>query len=472
MGTLRARSEERHHQLTHTKEEEYSAGPCPPDLETKSSMRLLLDVTRTIDHIYNSTPTGIDRVEHAFLDWLLGDEKPASIEPHFVITAANMHSALNADQMRDTLSTARRLTMSTEHRESQFEALLDFLRQPVAISDENFGAARFHGGTVRQKPTKTRIYATFAKALARGRANFKRLVREASNHQTVYFHTSHTQLEHGHMYRWLEAPNIRSMFFIHDVIPLDYPEFCSPPARKNHIGRMQTVADRADCIIVNSEYTRQRVLHYLTPDRWTAQNIFVSQLGVDLPQIASTEDVFTPDTPYFVCLGTMEGRKNLVHLLNVWRRIFETAGPDRTPRLVFVGKRGWECENVFDVLDRTAELSPYLAEVTGLNDVELVRLLNGASGMVTPSWVEGYSLPPVEAICHGVPVIASDIDAHRELIAGCAQLLDPSDGIAWKDAILDVAWRPEKRDALKLKTKDFVPRSWTTFVADCVHYGT
>ena len=80
-----------------------------------------------------------------------------------------------------------------------------------------------------------------------------------------------------------------------------------------------------------------------------------------------------------------------------------------------VGHRGWENENVIDVLDRSRGLAPFLVEASGLSDAGLASLIRGATAVVAPSSVEGFGLPVAEALSLGVPVIASDIAAHREV---------------------------------------------------------
>src|SRR6202012_3700987 len=58
-----------------------------------------------------------------------------------------------------------------------------------------------------------------------------------------------------------------------------------------------------------------------------------------------------PSHPYFVLVSTIEPRKNHLLVLNVWRELAALVG-DATPRLVLVGSRGWENEQVIDMLDR------------------------------------------------------------------------------------------------------------------------
>ena len=141
----------------------------------------------------------------------------------------------------------------------------------------------------------------------------------------------------------------------------------------------------------------------------------------------------TGTAPYFVHVGTLEGRKNLAFLLSVWRRLDERMGA-AAPRLALVGRHGWENEAVLDHLHRSPNLQGLVHQVSELPDAGLARLLAGARALVAPSSVEGFDLPVAEALSLGVPVIASDIAVHREL-APRARLIDPLDGPGWLEAI-------------------------------------
>lgn len=65
-----------------------------------------------------------------------------------------------------------------------------------------------------------------------------------------------------------------------------------------------------------------------------------------------------------------------------------------------------------------------------LTNGQLQSLYAGADLVVVPSFAEGFSIPVVEAINSGTPVIASDIDAHRELLGEGWWLVPPDDPIA------------------------------------------
>jgi glycosyltransferase involved in cell wall biosynthesis len=100
---------------------------------------------------------------------------------------------------------------------------------------------------------------------------------------------------------------------------------------------------------------------------------------------------------------------------------------------------------VVDLLERSARIAPWVVEVSGLTDHGLITLLRGSAGLVSPSYVEGFGLPLIEAAALGTPLIVSDIPAHREVAGDSATFVDPNDGPAWIRALESHAARPRTR---------------------------
>ena len=122
----------------------------------------------------------------------------------------------------------------------------------------------------------------------------------------------------------------------------------------------------------------------------------------------------------------------------MWRDLVAEHG-EKAPQLVLVGKRGWEAEGAFDLLDRCDSLKGFVVELGSVSDTALAGLYRGTAGVVFPSFSEGYSLPVLEALSWGIPTIASDIPVHRELAGDLATLLDPLDGPGWKEQTMRLA---------------------------------
>lgn len=150
------------------------------------------------------------------------------------------------------------------------------------------------------------------------------------------------------------------------------------------------------------------------------------------------DEFFSPgegEGDYVLFVGTLEPRKGLADLLDVWCSI-----PKPKPRLVLCGGAGW---GQLDVQD---------AEVTGYVDREQLRALyRGALAFVYPSRHEGFGIPPLEALACGAPVIATRTGAIPEFSADAALLVDPGDRDALRDALVRVLRDPSLRRELRAR---------------------
>jgi glycosyltransferase involved in cell wall biosynthesis len=135
------------------------------------------------------------------------------------------------------------------------------------------------------------------------------------------------------------------------------------------------------------------------------------------------------DHPYVLWVGTIEPRKNLPVLIEAFRRL----GP-RDEDLVIVGPPGWgdEVESMIrNIGDRVRHLGFVAAD-------DLPALYDGARVFCFPSLREGFGLPPLEAMSHGVPVIASSATASEEVVGSAGLLVPAHDVDAWVDALTEV----------------------------------
>jgi glycosyltransferase involved in cell wall biosynthesis len=252
-----------------------------------------------------------------------------------------------------------------------------------------------------------------------------------------YLNVGHTGLQNPHFLRWAQSADVRPIYFVHDLIPISHPEFCRPGEGERHRQRMDTVLKSAAGVIGNSRSTLDSLADFARERGMAAPPGIVALLGADLCPGKSL--AYDPDSrPTFVVLGTIEARKNHLLLLHVWSRMVREMGP-RTPRLLIIGQRGWECEQTFDLLDRSEVLRGFVVELGRCSDAELSRQLRGARALLFPSLAEGYGLPLVETLSLRTPVIASDLPVFREIGGGVPDYVDPLDGPAWQRTIMSYA---------------------------------
>jgi len=274
------------------------------------------------------------------------------------------------------------------------------------------------------------------------------------------FNTGHSGLERAAYPSALGRLGVRPIFFVHDLIPITYPEYCRRGESDKHVVRMNNVLDLACGVITNSAATLEELGNFAKKyGKPMPPSVTAPLASAALPPPLAKRPM---TAPYFVVLGTIEPRKNHWLLLQVWRRLVEQMGTG-APRLVIIGQRGWECENVVDLLERCEALRGYVTELPACSDAELSTWLKHAQALLFPSFAEGYGIPLVEALSIGVPVIASDLPVFREIAGNIPDYLDPLDGMGWIGRIKAFAETasPERTAQLR-RLASFSAPTWST----------
>ena len=275
---------------------------------------------------------------------------------------------------------------------------------------------------------------------------------------SLLFNTGHSGLDDPRYARQVRRRGLRPIYFLHDLIPLTHPEYCRAGEADRHRQRLRTMLQTGAGLVLNSQATARDLLEYAASEELRLPPHVVAPIGaLRLPAPAPRPLL---DGPYFVMLGTIEPRKNHLLLLHLWRQMIRE-GVDPLPTLVLVGQRGWECEQVIDLLDRCPGLPARVVERGDCDDRELSTWLHHARALLFPSFIEGYGMPLVEALAHGVPVIASDLPVFHEVAGDVPDYLDPLDGPAWRSRLLDYA-RPDSaaRAAQLERLRTFSPPRW------------
>lgn len=266
---------------------------------------------------------------------------------------------------------------------------------------------------------------------------------------TVYVNASHSGLPAEGGFAALDPlGRMRRIFYLHDLIPLDYPEYQTPRSIARFTRFLAGVAARPVRLWVNSETTAARLSAHARDAGWPVESIvavrprLAPDIFATMPEPSPVLRALLEDpTPVFLTVGTIEPRKNHLLLLHLWR---DFAARGMTARLIIAGRRGWENEMVVDLLERCPSLQERVIEFGELSDGEIRLLIRRARALLFPSFAEGLGLPLMEAAALRTPVIASDLPACREAAGSDAVFLDPLDGAAWRREILALSGDPER----------------------------
>jgi FkbM family methyltransferase len=224
----------------------------------------------------------------------------------------------------------------------------------------------------------------------------------------------------------LLARHVRRAAIVYDFIPNQHSEIYlgADEHRISYLGRLEAL-DRYDSFLAISAFTASELPAILGRD------VEVTVTGVADPLDASIHaaDAGVMFSRYVLVASGADARKNLPAAIAA-HTVY--SGPrSRRMGLVVVGAFPG------DLLQAAREFAAEcripakrIAFVSGVSDEQLRSLYAGADVVVVPSLTEGFSIPVVEAISSGTPVVASDIPAHEELLGAGSWLAPPADPVA------------------------------------------
>lgn len=414
------------------------------------SVVIYYDITRILSKASAPTPTGIDRVDIRYAKYYLENDK---FKPVYVYTSRSVFKILEINFSRKLIelvyakwiegftSIEEERWLSTEpSRKLELRNIVKHTSVKGSVCDKKFKAV--DGELID-------------------------LLHQYQRRPSCYLNTSHYGVGNNscihayYVFKTLGGAGI--VFYLHDLIPLDYPEYVNEGDDKGHGVRVNAMANYADLVIVNSEYTKDRFNHYCKVNMLRCPKVSIALIGIEESFMKAASEGLQEERlihdDYFITVSTIEPRKNHMLLLQVWREMVEEKR-DRIPRLVIVGKRGWSNSSTFSFLDRCPHIQPYVSEISGLSDQQLIALMKGAKAMLFPSFVEGWGMPVVEAMALGLPIICSDIPAFIESGQNIPLYHSPINGTMWKEEILRLNNDDSYLKKYKCRIRDYVFPVW------------
>ncbi|WP_136519411.1 glycosyltransferase family 4 protein [Cellulomonas telluris] len=256
--------------------------------------------------------------------------------------------------------------------------------------------------------------------------------------------TRRGELDVVHATTWAVPPAaVPLVVTVHDLAFLRDPSHFTPRGNAFFRAALAVAQREAAAVVVPSATTADDCLRHGLPH----ERVHVVPHGVRVPPV-SGEDVADFRSrhglhrPYVLWCGTLEPRKNLDRLVAAHRSVASRIGLD----LVLAGPRGWGGTHEQLAAGTDGAAGPTVHLVGRLSDDDLARAYAGAALFAFPSVWEGFGLPVLEALAHGVPVVTSAGTSMAELVtADCAVLVDPLSERDLADGLVRAA---RDRDAL------------------------
>lgn len=253
----------------------------------------------------------------------------------------------------------------------------------------------------------------------------------------------------------------RSVATIHDLGYHHFPQ--AHPRRQLTYLRWSTRHNgrRACRIIADSAATKTDLTRFDSIDPAKVKVIYP---GVDpaLRPIENEEEItavlakYQIRRPYFLYIGTLQPRKNLVRLVHAY------AASGVSHQLVLAGKPGWLSQPILEVISHQSLVIRQRIVVTGfVAEADKAALLSGATALLYPSLYEGFGFPILEAQACGTAVLTANTSSCPEVAGEAALLVNPLDTEAITQAIQALAHNESQRQMLAQKGLENVKRfSW------------
>ncbi|MBZ0256514.1 glycosyltransferase family 4 protein, partial [bacterium] len=254
-----------------------------------------------------------------------------------------------------------------------------------------------------------------------------------------------------------------SVFTIHDLSPLLYPEQKELTSRIIWNSLVPIMARKADHIITVSNNTKQDVVNLLGIPDYKITTVYEAA-GPEYFPVTDQERLkqFRKDKAlepgYILAVGTLEPRKNYSFLFQVFKRWLEKSCPDAT--LVIVGQKGWLYDEIFKTFERL-NLRRNVRFEGYVRDMDVMRLYYSAAefSILTPLY-EGFWLPGLESMACGTPVIGPKHSSIAEIAGEGGFLVDSWEEDAWI-SVMDRLWKATDRNKISKKSIDWASKfSW------------
>lgn len=249
----------------------------------------------------------------------------------------------------------------------------------------------------------------------------------------------------------------QSLVTIHDLKYVHFPSYFRGLGTLKHryiTSMIRRSVRSADHVLAVSDHARSDIVSEFGVD---GEKITVVPHG---PGGVQTTDKPSPiDGRYLFFVGSLRPHKNLEKLVDAYIKLRSRTG-EAAAKLIIAGAEYGD--SLTELRERIPE--PYRNDVEFLGRVDdetLATLYAHATAFVYPSLYEGFGLPPLEAMAHGTPVIASDRTSIPEVVGDAGVYIDPTDESDLANALERVLTSSSLRNRLRERgQKRYQKFSW------------
>lgn len=247
---------------------------------------------------------------------------------------------------------------------------------------------------------------------------------------------------------------IPQLAVIHDLNFVHYPNDLPFLVRKYYNYFFPKFAQKATRIATVSEYSKQDIIKTYKIAENKIDVVYNGASAIYQPVLEDikqqTRKKYTLGCEYFLFVGSLHPRKNIVRLLKAFEEFKKKTSS--AVKLVLAGNKMWWTDEMETTLSNLSFKHDVI--FTGrLESEELHYVYASALALTYVTYFEGFGIPIIEAMNCDTPVITSNITSMPEVAGDAAILVDPFSVSAISHAMLEIYSSPSKRSELIEKAK-------------------
>jgi glycosyltransferase involved in cell wall biosynthesis len=222
------------------------------------------------------------------------------------------------------------------------------------------------------------------------------------------------------------STNVPTVVVMHDLNFCYYPQDMPVLHSRYFNYFFPKYSEKATVLATISEHSKKDIvnLYHQPPHKITVTYCGISEEFRPLPEIEKEKikQELTSGSPYFLYVGSLHPRKNLVRLIEAFEKFREDI-PSNT-KLVLTGHKMFKTADIFHTRNRMKHKEDILFTGT-VSPERLAKIYGGALALVFVSYFEGFGIPILEAMNCDIPVISSDKTAMPEVCGDAVYLVNP-----------------------------------------------
>ena len=261
----------------------------------------------------------------------------------------------------------------------------------------------------------------------------------------------------------LRRHGVRVARMIYDLIPTIKPQWVEEIHTRLITPWVRSVLTDSDHVFTISEFSKSEIDCYCAENHLRCAPLSVLRLGDVLQDSPTTAPLprFVPARPFFLCVSTLDVRKNHRLLYDAWS-VLAARDPDSCPDLVCLGVAHLYVTDLLREIRSDRAVNGRIHVLQGIDDNELAWYYGNCVATIYPSRYEGWGLPVAESLGHGRLCLASHATSIPEISRDLPEFFDPFDApglVALVDrACRDSEWVREREARIRAS---FVPTPWS-----------